>query len=125
MFSPARIRSLRETGVTVARPADFRLADYLDVGFRKMRGTGPLQTVYLRFTPVAARFIREKKWHPTQTLEEEADGGVTITIRVNHLVEMKRWVMSFGAECSVIEPKELRQEIANEINLMQQQTVLS
>jgi predicted DNA-binding transcriptional regulator YafY len=119
MFAPARIRELTETGETVDRPADFRIADYLDVGFRRMRGAGPVQTVRLRFTPAAARYIRERAWHPSQKLHEEPDGGVTLTMHVNSLFEVKRWVLSFGAECEVIEPDELRAEIADEIARIQ------
>jgi predicted DNA-binding transcriptional regulator YafY len=119
MFVPARIRELKETGKTFERPADFRIADYLDVGFRRMRGAGPVQTVRLRFTPAAARYIRERTWHPSQELHEEADGGCIVTMRVNCLFELKRWALSFGAECEVLEPDELRAEIATEIARMQ------
>jgi predicted DNA-binding transcriptional regulator YafY len=122
MFAPARIRDLRETGERFDRPDDFRADDYLDAGFRKMRGAGPPQTIRLRFTAVAARFVREKTWHPTQKLEDQADGGAILTFRVNHLAEVRRWVMSFGAECAVLEPEELQSDILNEITRMQHQT---
>ncbi len=115
MFSPARIRELRETGVHFDRPADFNIAAYLDTGFRKIRGTGPLQTVRLRFTPKAARYIREKTWHPTQQVRDEKDGGLILTLKVNHMLEIKRWVLSHGAECQVLQPAELRKEIREEL----------
>jgi len=37
---------------------------------------------------------------------------------VNHLLEVKRWVLSFGAECEVLEPDELRADLAAEIRKM-------
>jgi predicted DNA-binding transcriptional regulator YafY len=111
MFSPARIREMRQTGKTFEKPGDFRINDYLDVGFRKLRGTGPAQTIRLRFVPKAARYVLEKVWHPTQKLREHRDGKLTLTFRVNHLLEVKRWVLSFGADCEVLGPKELKAEI--------------
>lgn len=114
MFAPARVRQLRETGGRFDRPTEFRAADYLDVGFRKVRGSGPAQTVSLRFSPLVARYVREKTWHSSQKLEVHPDGGLILTLRVNHLVEVKRWALSFGAECEVLEPEELREEITHE-----------
>ena len=118
LFSPSRIRELRETGESFERPADFRINEYLDVGFRKMRGAGPMEIVRLLFTPQAARYVREKVWHPTQKLREHADGSLTLTFRVNHLLEVKRWVLSFGADCEVLGPKILQQQICTELEEM-------
>jgi proteasome accessory factor B len=115
MFAPGRIRDLRETGVRCERPADFRIADFLDVGFRKVRGTGPVQECKLRFSPMAARYVRERAWHPTQKLHDQADGGLVVTLRVNHLVEVKRWALSWGADCEVLEPHALRSAIKDEL----------
>lgn len=118
MFAPGRIREVRGTGETFERPADFRINDYLDVGFRKVRGNGPAQTVRLRFPPSVAHLIQEKEWHPTQKLRKRGDGSVTLTFRVNHLLEVKRWVLSFGVECEVLAPGELKATIAAEIQKM-------
>jgi predicted DNA-binding transcriptional regulator YafY len=118
MFSLQRIRALRETGTAFERPADFRISDYLDVGFRKLRGDGPAQTVRLRFAPHAARYVREKVWHPTQKLRDHKDGSLTLTFRVNHLLEVKRWVLSFGADCEVLAPKQLQLDIRGELQKM-------
>jgi predicted DNA-binding transcriptional regulator YafY len=115
MFVPSRIRRFRETGVRFDRPADFRIAEYLDVSFRAVRGTGLPQRVRLHFTPEAARFVRERTWHPSQQMEERKDGGVVLTLRVNHLLEVKRWALSYGAACRVLEPEELRRQVREEL----------
>jgi proteasome accessory factor B len=115
MFSPSRIQEMRETGKSFEKPHDFRIDDYLDAGFRKVRGTGPAQTVRLHFTATAAHYVREKAWHPTQKQHEHSDGSLTLTFRVNHLLEVKRWVLSFGADCDVLAPKELRSIVKTEV----------
>jgi proteasome accessory factor B len=114
-FAPGRLRSLRETGERFDRPADFRIADYLDAGFRSVRGSGPLQRVKLHFIPEAARYVRERVWHPSQALADQPDGSLILTIEVNHLLEVKRWVLSYGAACRVLEPPELRREVEEEM----------
>jgi predicted DNA-binding transcriptional regulator YafY len=74
MFSPARIRKLELTGETFTPPAEFSIARYLDGAFRVIRDSGASGfEVRLRFTPGAAKYIREKVWHPTQTLIERPD----------------------------------------------------
>ncbi len=118
MFSPARIHELRETGERFERPADFRISNYLDAGFRAIRGTGPPQVVRLRFGPAVACYIRERQWHTTQELTDQPDGGVLVTLRLTHTLEVKRWALSFGGDCEVLEPPELREEIQQELNRM-------
>ncbi len=81
-------------------------------------GNGPAQTVRLRFKAHAARYVREKDWHPTQKVRVNGDGSLTLTFRVNHLLEVKRWVLSFGADCEVLAPKELTEQIYSEVRIM-------
>jgi predicted DNA-binding transcriptional regulator YafY len=115
MFAPGRIRSLRETGERFERPADFRVGEYLDQGFRALRGEGPPRRVRVRFSPEAARYVRERRWHPSQRLEERKDGRLVVTLTVGHLLEVKRWVLSYGSACEVLEPAELREEVRAEM----------
>jgi predicted DNA-binding transcriptional regulator YafY len=115
MFVPGRIRSANDTGEQFERPADFRIEDYLDGTFRALRGEGKPRRVRLRFTAEAARYVREKEWHPTQKLQERKDGGVELSLRLSHLGEVKRWVLSYGAACEVLEPAELRRMVREEV----------
>jgi predicted DNA-binding transcriptional regulator YafY len=115
MFAPPRIRSARETGAFFERPADFRIADYLDGSFRTMRGNGKPWRVHLHFTGEAARYVQLREWHSTQQLKQRPDGSVELTLSVTHLLEVRRWVMGYGAECEVLEPAELREQIRLEL----------
>ena len=118
MFAPGRIRSVRETGERFERPADFRIEDYLDGSFRAMRGDGEPRRVRLRFTAEAARWVREKQWHPSQKTRERPDGGVELTMRLTHLQEVKRWVLGYGPACEVLEPEDLRAEVYDAVRRM-------
>lgn len=115
MFVPSRIRWLRETGKRFERPAEFDINNYLDSSFRVFRGNGPPQRVRLRFAASAAPYVREKVWHSTQQITPQRDGGLILTMEVSHLLEVKRWVMSWGSECRVLEPVALGEAVRLEM----------
>jgi predicted DNA-binding transcriptional regulator YafY len=119
MFAPGRIRAVRETGERFERPADFRIGAYLDATFKVVRGAGPARQVRLRFTAAVARYVREREWHPSQRLQARRDGSLVLTLRVNHLLEVRRWVLSYGADCEVLAPADLRDEVRAELRRMQ------
>jgi predicted DNA-binding transcriptional regulator YafY len=114
LFALSRIRSARETGETFDRPYTFSLGEFLDGSFGVIRG-GEKVLVRLRFGPVAARYVREKKWHKSQKLVELPHGGLELQMWVSQSVEVKRWILSYGPGCEVLEPAELRSEVADEL----------
>lgn len=119
MFAPTRIRSLDLTGQTITIPDDFRINDFLEGSFRVIRDHNlPLQTVRLRFEPSAAKYIREKIWHPSQVLHSESDGSVTLELTLRSFIEVRRWVLSWGSACEVLEPLSLRADISREAALI-------
>ncbi len=113
MFAAVRVRSARETGETFRPPADFRIDGYLGDGFRALRGSGRHKVV-LRFTPDAAGRAGEKVWHRTQTAELQPDGGLLLRMELSDLREVKRWILSWGSECEVLGPEELRKLVRDE-----------
>ena len=117
MFAVQRILSLRETGETFDRPADFRVEDYLRGSFRAVRGDGDYHVV-LRFRADVARRFTEKRWHASQVLERQRDGTLIARMQLSSLVEIKRWIMWWGLDCEVLQPDELRTSIASELRGM-------
>ena len=69
----------------------------------------------LRFDAYQARWIRERQWHPTQEVEELADGGLVLRITVAGGGDLKRWVLSHGSHVEVLEPEWLREAVAEEL----------
>jgi predicted DNA-binding transcriptional regulator YafY len=113
MFAPGRIRSLEVTEATFEAPADFRIEGYLAQSFAVLRsGDGEVFRVRLRFTGEAIKYVRERIWHPSQTTEATPKGDLIIGLEVSHLREVERWVLSWGADCVVLEPDELRDRVA-------------
>jgi predicted DNA-binding transcriptional regulator YafY len=123
MFAPSRVRSVSKTGHYFERPPEFRIDEYLDHSFRAMRGRGEPQRVRLRFSAEAARYVRERTWHSSQQIEEREGGALELTFNLGHLLEVKRWVLSWGADCQVLEPDELKQLVRDELQLALSGTV--
>jgi len=71
--------------------------------------------VKIRFAPAVARYISEKQWHPSQQLASQKDGSLIVELRLSNTVEVKSWVLSFGANAQVLEPDELHREIADDL----------
>ena len=64
------------------------------------------------FTPPGwARWVGEKIWHESQKSKKNGDGSLEMTFRVAGLDEIKRWVLSLGPECQVLEPSNLREMV--------------
>ena len=65
-----------------------------------------------------AKYIRERKFFQKQTFAENEDGSLILEIETSGWGDVKRWVLSLGAEAVVLEPKKLRQEIKTEIEIL-------
>jgi predicted DNA-binding transcriptional regulator YafY len=113
MFAVQRVKSVRATGDSFERPGGFRLEEYLKGSFRALRGDGDYD-IALHFSPEVADRIKERRWHSSQKLERQDDGSLVLRFHVNDLREVKRWVMGWGGDCRVLEPKELRESIREE-----------
>ena len=109
-FVPARIQSARPTGNTFERTQKFSLERRLRDSFGVHSGEGEFDVV-IHFSPRAADYIREKKWHPSQTLRELKGGGAELKMKLSSLAEVERWVLSWGGDAVVIKPKELAEAI--------------
>jgi predicted DNA-binding transcriptional regulator YafY len=116
MFHPARVRSLAPTDTTFTPPAGFRIDEYLRNSFGVLRGReGESHRVRLRFTGEAAKYVAERTWHPSQVLERPRNGEVVVGFELGHLREVEKWALSWGADCEVLEPDELRDRVVRAV----------
>jgi len=68
--------------------------------------------VELRFDAEIAGLVAETTWHPTEQVTREADGSLVWRVRVPGTIEIRRWILQWGAQVEVIAPPELRAEVA-------------
>ena len=83
-----------------------------------------LYTVRVRISPGWARYVGEKIWHESQKAKKNGDGSLELSFRIAGLDEIKRWVLSFGPECQVLEPEKLKEMVRKDLsrNLAQYST---
>jgi proteasome accessory factor B len=113
VFAVQRVRSGRLLDEHFDHPPGFRVEHFLADAFRVIRGDGHHE-IALRFKEPTATRIAEKSWHPDQTLQRTRK-GLVLRFTVSDLREVKRWVLYWGADCEVLGPEELREEVRNEL----------
>ncbi len=114
-FSIDHIRALHETNERFERPPDFNLRDYLtEYCFNGIHGA-PI-TIRLRAHGTTARIFREREFHPSQKLIEDAHDTVTIQMHVAQGRGLVRFILSWSPDVEVLEPMGLRREVANALN---------
>jgi predicted DNA-binding transcriptional regulator YafY len=72
----------------------------------------PSTSVMLRFSPAVADRVAETIWHPSQSTEAGADGSLTWRATVAGTIEIRLWILSWGDDVEVLEPDELRADVA-------------
>ena len=114
-FSVGRIEELEIQEAKFKRDPEFSIAKYMQSGFQAEHG-GDVVDVVVRFAPQAARYVREKRWHDSQEIQEQDDGGLVLKFQTNGVGEVKRWVLQYGGNAEVIAPESLRRECITEIS---------
>ncbi len=112
-FNLSRIRELKPTGQKFDEDEKFDIEAYLAGGFRVM--TGEIMDISVRFDPDVRHLAEERIWHDTQEIIEEPNGSVLLRFRASGLVEIKSWLLAFGPRVEVLEPKELRDAVIEDL----------
>lgn len=75
-----------------------------------------LLTVTLRFAPTVTKRVQETQWHPSQTLEwdEDQPGYLLTTFEVADTTDLLPWIRTWGSNCEVLAPPELRDQMTGE-----------
>jgi predicted DNA-binding transcriptional regulator YafY len=72
--------------------------------------------VHLRFSQYVAKRVKETMWHPAQQILETPGAGLTWTAQISNTLEIESWIRSWGADCEVLAPQELREKMMKEAN---------
>jgi len=70
----------------------------------------PIRAV-IRFSADSALYARERTWGQEQTTEAHPDGSLTLAFTASGTDEIKRWILSFGADARVLEPPDLVERV--------------
>lgn len=106
-FHLGRMKGARLLADGFKRPASFRVEQFLEGSLGIFTGRGTHEVV-IQFDRWAAQLVRERRWHPSQKLQELTQGGLEMTLHLNSLEEVEPWVLSWGGHAAVAHPRELK-----------------
>jgi predicted DNA-binding transcriptional regulator YafY len=112
IFAVDRIRALATLTETFTKPPDFDAEKYWRGAWGIVRGD--LVDVRVVFSQAVAPHIRGRLWHASQELRELGDGRLELRMTVADTLEVRRWLLGFGAEVEVLAPPALRDAIRRE-----------
>ncbi len=107
LFLVDRILAVEESDERFEVPEDFRPGDLTGSAFGLI-DEDPM-TVRVRFTNEVSHLIRERIWHPSQTLEENPDGSLVFSFHAGGEKEILSWLYSYLPHVEVLSPKNLRE----------------
>lgn len=108
-----RIRAIEQTSETFAVDPGFDWKRYEAEAFGVIWEKP--KKVVVRFSADQAPYVREREWHPTQKIRTLRDGRVDLTFRAGGAFEIIRWVLSWGSAATLLQPRSLRQRVAEEL----------
>ena len=117
-FAIARVGQAELTDATFRVPGAFRAADRLSSAFARYAAAERPTRVRLRFVPAAEKWVADCLWHPSQKLTRRRDGSIDLTFKVTGLLEVKRWILSWGPDVRVLAPAGLRREVEDDVRRM-------
>lgn len=109
-FALPRISNPTVLKTGFVRPADFSPEKFFANALGVLGGERDYRVV-IRFSSAVADRVREREWHESQTLRDLPDGRLELQLRLGALPEIERWVLTWGADAEVVQPKELRESL--------------
>ncbi|HNS96514.1 MAG TPA: WYL domain-containing protein [Polyangiaceae bacterium] len=97
-----------------ALPKGFHLKPYYQGRFGLFLSSRKTRIV-VDFDASVASQLRRRQIHPSQRLSNLRSGGLRMTLYVDNLDVVARWVLGFGPHARVIEPEPLRQQVIHEL----------
>ncbi|MBI5048954.1 MAG: transcriptional regulator [Deltaproteobacteria bacterium] len=116
-FAMDCIKEIKVTNEPYIIPDDFDINEHFKRSWGMRRYGAPVE-VALKFSERYSRWIKRRKWHPTQVIEEQKDGSIIFKVKVEGTVELKWWTYHWIPFCEILAPPELKKEVMEEMKTM-------
>ncbi|MBW1794837.1 MAG: WYL domain-containing protein [Deltaproteobacteria bacterium] len=115
-FSVDRIKNVVNTNEPFKYPANYDPDKLTDgsFGIFETPGARPFK-VSVSFKESLREYITARLWHPTQRFSAVKNGIFTMEVHLTNTREFVPWVLQFGGDAKVLEPKSLWDEIKKEL----------
>ena len=110
-FKIERIIDIALTGDRFERPERGAIEGQMALAWDIIADQEPTEVV-LRFTSGVAARVAEARWHPSERREPQPDGSLLWQATLAGTIEVRLWILSWGAEVEVLEPASLRADVA-------------
>ena len=70
-------------------------------------------TARIKFSPDVAAYVCERTWSEDQKVKKQKNGKVVLEFTAQSRPELVSWILSFGPHAQVMQPRELKEEIAD------------
>ncbi|WP_069650793.1 helix-turn-helix transcriptional regulator [Caloranaerobacter ferrireducens] len=112
-FKLSRIKSYELLNDTFDKPIDFKLSDYL--GHNSIF-KDKLYSIKLKIKFPMSIIVSERIWSENQKIIfNQEDNSILFEATMSGLPEIKSWILSMGSCVEILEPKELKEEIKEEV----------
>jgi predicted DNA-binding transcriptional regulator YafY len=111
-FVLCRLTRPKLTAARFMASKKFDVTEYLRHSFSLFKG--PEEDDYevvLDLDAWAADEVRGRRWHGSQELKELPKGMLRVTMRLNNIEEVEKWVIGFGTHATVVRPKVLGERL--------------
>ena len=107
-----RIQELTVTGEPFSYPQGFDPEELLSQAFDIVYDDPIEARIWISSSQ--AKYVKERRFVRNQNVIEQEDGSIILELKTSGWWDVRRWVLSFGAEAVVLEPEALRDQIVEE-----------
>ena len=117
VFSAPRFKSVAMTDEpytgNISTPEEF-----FQGAFGVYKDASPAQDVTIAFSKQISPYVRERKWHASQTVVNKDDGSLILSLHCQINLELVRWVLGFGANARATAPESLIKALHDESRIV-------
>lgn len=115
IFSFSRMKNIKILKQKFKIPKNFKPSDYFDTELGVWLSDKTPLTVELLVDKEIGTYALNRTWHSEQVVEERKDGSVYVKFETTQKKEILRWVLGQGHTVKVLGPKELVDEVKEEL----------
>jgi len=116
IFRLNRIKKITLLDKSFQRKQDFSLSDFFKDSWELYQGK-PV-CVRIKFRGIGAKVVGSGQHHPSEKITKLKDGSLIYEVKVNGIEEICRWILGFGEDAKVLEPKNLKEKIRSTVEKM-------
>ncbi|PYZ92010.1 transcriptional regulator [Salipaludibacillus keqinensis] len=117
VFRLSRFQEVKVSEEKFKLPKSFNIDDFLAHRWSIIADDDETRFI-VRFSEKVARYVLEGEYHVETKRKMQEDGSLLLTVTVHSHQEFLRWVRAFGKDAEVIEPVNVREQLAAEFAQM-------